>query len=99
MGGPGGLPARRAGRRSDRTSPRARVAAGAQPELMTTAVRERPAPSATGHEGGPARRAMARWAGRLSRREWGGQAPGPAVLPGAQRAYSLRLRVARTASN
>ena len=40
---------------------------------MTAAVRERPAPT-TGDGGAPARRAMARWAWRLFKREWRQQA-------------------------
>ena len=37
---------------------------------MSTALRERPAPAATGNGGVPARRAVTRWAWRQFRREW-----------------------------
>ena len=37
---------------------------------MSTALRERPAPTGTGNGGVPARRAVIRWAWRLFRREW-----------------------------
>jgi len=66
---------------------------------MTTAVRERPAPSATGDKGAPARRAMARWAWRLFRREWRRQALVLALLIVAIAATTIGLGVASNASN
>ena len=37
---------------------------------MSTSLRERPSRTGAGHGGGPARRAVVRWAWRLFRREW-----------------------------
>jgi putative ABC transport system permease protein len=66
---------------------------------MTTAVRERPAPSAAGNKGAPARRAIARWAWRLFRREWRRQALVLALLIVAIAATTVGLGVASNASN
>ena len=66
---------------------------------MTTAVRERPVPSATGDKGAPARRAMGRWAWRLFRREWRRQALVLALLIVAIAATTIGLGVASNASN
>ena len=66
---------------------------------MTTAVRERPAPSTTSHQGAPARKAMARWAWRLFRREWRSQALVLALLIVAIAATTVGLGVASNASN
>ena len=66
---------------------------------MTTAVRERPAPSAAGDGGAPARRAMARWAWRLFRREWRRQALVLVLLIVAIAATTVGLGVASNSSN
>jgi putative ABC transport system permease protein len=66
---------------------------------MTTAVRERPAPSAEGNKAAPARRAMARWGWRLFRREWRRQALVLALLIVAIAATTVGLGVASNASN
>jgi putative ABC transport system permease protein len=67
---------------------------------MTAAVRERSAPpAAAGEGGGPARRAMARWAWRLFRREWRRQALVLALLIVAIAATAIGLGVASNASN
>ena len=66
---------------------------------MTTAIRERPAPSAAGNGGAPARRAMARWAWRLFRREWRRQALVLALLIVAIAATTVGLGAASNASN
>jgi putative ABC transport system permease protein len=66
---------------------------------MTTAVRERPAPSAAGNRGAPARRAIARWAWRLFRREWRRQALVLGLLIVAIAATTVGLGVASNASN
>src|SRR5438034_5050953 len=66
---------------------------------MTTTVRERPATSTTGKSGAPARRAMARWAWRLFRREWRSQALVLALLIVAVAATTVGLGVASNASN
>jgi putative ABC transport system permease protein len=65
---------------------------------MTAAVRERPPPT-TGSGGAPARRAMARWAWRLFRREWRQQALVLALLVVAIAATTLGLGVASNSSN
>jgi putative ABC transport system permease protein len=66
---------------------------------MTTALRERAAPPAAGDGGAPARRAMARWAWRLFRREWRQQALVLALLVVAIAATTVGLGVASNASN
>src|SRR5438034_8012728 len=66
---------------------------------MTTAVRERTAPAGAADGGTPARRAMARWAWRLFRREWGRQALVLALLIVAIAATTVGLGVASNASN
>jgi putative ABC transport system permease protein len=67
---------------------------------MTAAVRERAAaPAAAGEGGGPARRAMARWAWRLFRREWRRQALVLALLIVAIATTTVGLGVASNASN
>ncbi len=66
---------------------------------MTTALRARPARSATGEGGAPARRAMARWAWRLFRLEWRSQALVLALLIVAIAATVVGLGVASNASN
>jgi len=66
---------------------------------MTTDVLERPAPSAKGERGAPARRAMARWAWRLFRREWRRQTLVLALLTVAIAAMTVGLGVASNASN
>jgi putative ABC transport system permease protein len=65
---------------------------------MTAAVRERPAPT-TGDGGAPARRAMARWAWRLFRREWRQQALVLALLVVAVAATTIGLGAASNSSN
>ncbi len=67
---------------------------------MSAAVRERAAaPAALDEGGGPARRAMARWAWRLFRREWRRQALVLALLIVAIAATTVGLGVASNASN
>jgi putative ABC transport system permease protein len=67
---------------------------------MTAAVRERTAaPVAREGGGGPARRAVARWAWRLFRREWRRQALVLALLIVAIAATTIGLGVASNASN
>lgn len=68
---------------------------------MSTAIRERerPAPQVAGDGGAPARRAMARWAWRLFRREWRQQALVLALLIVAIAATTVGLGVASNASN
>jgi putative ABC transport system permease protein len=65
---------------------------------MTAAVRERPAPT-TGSGRAPARRAVARWAWRLFRREWRQQALVLTLLIVAIAATTLGLGVAANSSN
>src|SRR6266699_1028456 len=67
---------------------------------MTAGVRERTAaPAAAGEGGAPARRAMARWAWRLFRREWRRQALVLALLIVAIAATTVGLGVASNTSN
>ena len=72
VGRPGGVPARRARRRSDDAAGRTRVAARAGSEVVSLALEERPRgdSSRRARGGGPARRAIFRWSWRLFRREW-----------------------------
>src|SRR5205823_1996492 len=69
VGRPGGVPPRRAGRRPDCTPTGPRVAPYPTPHTLSTALDER-LDLRTGEGGGPARRAVIRWAWRLFRREW-----------------------------
>ena len=66
---------------------------------MTAAVQERTTAPAARGGGAPARRAMARWAWRLFRREWRGQALVVALLVVAIAATTVGLGVASNASN
>src|ERR1700759_55250 len=70
MGRPRDLFARRADRRSDRTGFRARIIARRRSGAMSTPLPPPPATAPSGRSGGPARRAIRRWAWRLLRREW-----------------------------
>src|SRR5580700_4193491 len=69
LGRPRGLPARRAGERPDHPAARARIPPHASGDPVSIALRE-PPDLAGGAGGIVARRAVARWAVRLFRREW-----------------------------
>ena len=65
---------------------------------MSTLVATRPSLQGTGDGGGPARRAMARWAWRLFRREWRRQALVLSLLVLAVAATTVGLGVAANAT-
>src|ERR1700722_19559156 len=67
---PGGVPAGRAPHRPDPVGAGSRVAARAATAAMSAALRGRPAVRGPAGGGVAARRAVARWAWRLFRREW-----------------------------
>jgi putative ABC transport system permease protein len=66
---------------------------------MSTALRERPAQTGAGNGGGPARRAVIRWAWRLFRREWRQQLLVLALLTVAVAATTAGLGVAANTSS